>query len=124
MANAFFNKANKAVSNLLFCRPIYHISPPISDDYFFKQQITVPTPILTISSCNFCLSRSWLTFGISFEDFSKVGVKWGKSKNCNFRPSRNAQLAEFKLVYYIYEYIRYGIQNFHSFRDTAVFIVA
>ena len=59
MANASFNKANKTVSNLLFCRPISHISPPISDDYFFKVQITVPTHIFTTPSCVSAQGWSW-----------------------------------------------------------------
>ena len=54
MANTSFNKANNAVSNLLFYRPISQISSPISDDYFFKVQIAVPTPIFTTPSSSFC----------------------------------------------------------------------
>ena len=88
MANASFNKANKTVSNLLFCRPISHISPPISDDYFFKVQITVPTHIFTTHSCRFCSGLKLAEFCNFFEDFIKMSGNLKSPTNRRFRPSR------------------------------------
>ena len=88
IANASFNKANKAVSNLLFYRPISHISLHISDDYFLKVQITVPTPIFTTTSCAFCWWLKLVDFCNFFENLIKRSGKWGNLTNRHFRPSR------------------------------------
>ena len=59
MANASFNKANKAVSNLLFDRPIYHISSSISDDYFSMCRSLYPLLFLPFLLAFSAEDRSW-----------------------------------------------------------------
>ena len=109
MVNTSFDKANNAVFNLLFYRLISHISPSIYDDYFFKVQITVSTPIFTTPSCSFCWGPELAEFWIFFEDFIKRSGKLKSQKNRHFRPSIIIFPSRFLIFCCIFTYMQYGI---------------
>ena len=108
--------ANQWIFNTLLDHPIYHISPPIFNHYFFKVQITIPTPSFTITYCGFCSGAKLVDFWTIFEKSHKYEWKI-QTKKRHFQTCRTTRFSRSATFCYIYEYILYCIQNFRSFRE-------
>ena len=80
VADASFNKANKAVSNLLFTDSFFTSHLPFLMTIFLKCRSLFPLLFLSLFLAVSAEDRSWLTLGIILENLIKRSGKWKSQK--------------------------------------------